>query len=164
MDREYDPDFVRELAKEIVDIGSTQRGREMFHSKLANCLSCHRLDGKGGDLGPDLTIIGAGRSPDKLLESVLWPNRQIREGFMAIKVLTDEGQVFTGYKLKETDSELHLKDTSTKTVRRIAKDSIDEMFDAGSIMPKGLTDGMTREEVRDMIRFLSELGVAKTQH
>ena len=155
---DYAPEFVRKLAAEVMTAGNASRGGEMFHSKLANCTACHKLSSKGGDLGPDLTIIGAGRSPELLIESVLWPNRQVREGYMSTKVLTDDGRLFVGYRLKESSDELHLRDTSTNQVRRIAKSSIEEIADAGSIMPAGLTAGMTREELRDLIRFLVEQG------
>ena len=119
------------------------------------------MNGVGGTQGPDLSLIGAGRSEEQLAESVLWPNRQIREGFMSLKVLTDEGKVYVGYPVKRTDGELHLRDTSTNKIRRIADDSIEEEMEGGSIMPAGLTATMTRSELRDLIRFLSEPRGAK---
>ena len=80
---------------------------------------------------------------------------------MSLKVLTDEGKVYVGYPVKRTDGELHLRDTSTNKIRRIADDSIEEEMEGGSIMPAGLTATMTRSELRDLIRFLSELRGAK---
>ncbi len=156
--REYDADFVRALANEIEQNGNAIAGREVYKSKLANCAACHKLAAQGSDLGPDLSNVGAGRSVELLLESVLWPNRQIREGYMSVQVLTDEGRIHTGYKLRETRSELHLREATSGGTMRIARDSIEHVRDAGSIMPSNLADAMTREELRDLIRFLSELG------
>ena len=130
----------------------------MFFSKLANCTACHRVGDVGGDAGPDLSIVGAGRSPELLVESVLWPNRQIREGYQSVLVITDRGGVFTGYRLKETADELHLRDTTTHRVRRIAKSGIERVAEAGSVMPTGGTASLTRDELRDLIRYLSDLG------
>ena len=138
--------------------GDAARGQQVFLSELVNCQSCHRLDGEGGIIGPDLTIVGAGRTPELLIESVLWPNRQIREGYLAHRVLTSDGQVVTGYKLKETDDELHVRDTSTGTIRRFALSDVDELVEAGSVMPAGLTATLSHEELRDLIRFLLQLG------
>lgn len=158
---EYDSALVQELAAAAGSQGDARQGRDLFLSKLANCTACHKLSGQGGDIGPDLTIVGAGRSPELLVESVLWPNRQIREGFMSTKIMTDDGQLFIGYKLKESEEEILLRETSTNQVRRIARSSIEQMADAGSVMPEGLTASMTRDELVSLIRFLTELGKEK---
>ncbi len=51
-----------------------------------------------------------------------------------------------------------LRDLTTREIRRIARDDIEQMVNAGSVMPDGLTAGMTEAELRDLIRYLSELG------
>ncbi|MGI9470682.1 MAG: DUF7133 domain-containing protein, partial [Rubripirellula sp.] len=160
---EYSAEYVKKLANEVRQGGNAANGRRVYATKLANCAACHKLHGNGGAQGPDLSIIGAGRSEEQLAESVLWPNRQIREGFMAVKVLTVDGLVLTGLPVKETDEELHLRDATTNQVLRIAIDDIEVESKAGSIMPAGLTGGMTRTEVRDLIRFLSELRGTKPE-
>jgi putative heme-binding domain-containing protein len=127
---------------------------------LANCTACHKVAGQGGDLGPDLSVVGSSLAKPLIIESLLWPNRQVKEGFAATRVVTSEGQIFTGYKLKETAAEVQLRDIATREVRRIAKEDVEEMAPVGSIMPAGLTAGMTEGEVSDLIRYLSELGRA----
>ena len=82
----------------------------------------------------------------------------VKEGFLATRVVTTEGQIFTGYKLKETADEVQLRDITTREVRRIPKEDIEEIAAVGSVMPAGLTAGMTEAEFRDLIRYLSELG------
>jgi len=61
---------------------------------------------------------------------------------MSIQVLTDKGRMFTGYRVKETDYELHLMDTSTRSIRRTANDSIN----------------VPRDKLCDLVRFLTMLG------
>ncbi len=77
---------------------------------------------------------------------------------MSRLVVTKDGRIFNGYQLKESEDELHLRDTTTNQVRRIAKSAILSVTDAGSVMPAGVTSAQTRHELRDLIRFLSELG------
>ncbi len=157
---EYSPELVERLALAAGGQGNALRGRQVFLSKLANCSACHKVAGQGGDIGPDLSVVGAGLPVPLIIESLLWPNRQVKEGFLATRVVTTEGQIFTGYKLKETDAEVQLRDITTREVRRIAREDIEELTPVGSVMPAGLTAGMTEGEVRDLIRYLSELGRA----
>src|SRR5690606_13478237 len=123
---EYDPALVSEIAQAATSLGDASRGRQVFLSYVANLTACHKVGSEGGDLGPDLTIVGAGRAPELLVESLLWPNRQIREGYMSTRVLTDDGRIFTGYKIKEAAGELHFRDASTGQVRRFPLSSIEE--------------------------------------
>jgi putative heme-binding domain-containing protein len=155
---EYSPELVERLAAAASSNGDALRGRQVFLSKLANCTACHKVAGQGGDLGPDLSVVGSSLAKPLIIESLLWPNRQVKEGFAATRVVTSEGQIFTGYKLKETAAEIQLRDIATREVRRIAKEDVEEMAPVGSIMPAGLTAGMTEGEVSDLIRYLSELG------
>ena len=153
----YSSDFVRRLADEVRQHGNAVRGKQVYESMLANCSACHRISGEGGTKGPDLSLIGAGRSEEQLLESVLWPNRQVREGFMSVQIVTVEGKVFSGYAVGEANGELQLRDTSANRIRRIALEDIEERMEAGSIMPGNLTGGMTNNELRDLIHYLSSL-------
>lgn len=155
---QYSPELVAKLAAAAASRGDALRGRQVFLSKLANCTACHKVAGQGGDIGPDLSVVGAGVPVPLIIESLLWPNRQVKEGYLATRVVTSEGQIFTGYKLKETAEEVQLRDITTREVRRIAKEDVEEIAPVGSVMPAGLTVGMTEGEVHDLIRYLSELG------
>ena len=72
-----------------------------MHSDLANCATCHKIAGEGGVIEPDLSAVGRSLPLDLIIEAVLWPKRQIKEGFLLRKSPTD-GDEFQGYKLKET--------------------------------------------------------------
>jgi putative heme-binding domain-containing protein len=154
---EYDPAFVKALAEEALREGDAARGREVFLSKTANCTACHKVGAEGGVIGPELTIVGQGRSPELLVESVFWPNRQIREGYVAKRILTDDGRLLTGYVRRETAEAVELFDTAANATALIPKAAIEEILEVGSPMPEGLTAGMTRAEVRDLVRYLVEL-------
>ncbi|HEY2250239.1 MAG TPA: HEAT repeat domain-containing protein, partial [Planctomycetaceae bacterium] len=155
---EYSPELVERLAAAAAKDGDSGRGRQVFLSKLANCTACHKVGSDGGDIGPNLSVIGSAMPTPLLIESILWPNRQVKEGFAAIRVITTDGQIFTGYKLKETDAELELRDATTRAAHKFAKADVEDVKVVGSVMPDGLTVGMTSGELSDLIRYLSELG------
>src|SRR5205823_123611 len=107
--------------------------------------------------GPDMTSIGASAQVDYLVESMLRPDAKIKEGYHSLIVTTSKGQILTGVKVRETGKELILRDKVDKEVL-IPKDQIEETKNGGSLMPEGLTDELTRTELVDLVRFLSELG------
>ena len=150
----------RELGQLLADVahkGDPSRGEAIFRRKDLTCLKCHAVAGAGGQLGPGLESIGASAQVDYLIDSLLQPSKAVKENYHAIVVATSEGKVYTGIKLRQTDSELVLRNAEDREVA-IPLSSIDEQGAAGSLMPAGLTDGLTRLELIDLVRFLSELG------
>jgi hypothetical protein len=85
------------------------------------------------------------------------PAKAVKEGYHATVVATTDGRILTGLKVRQTDTELVLRDAEDREVT-IPIDAVEEQKPAGSLMPAGLTDTMTRAEVVDLVRFLSELG------
>jgi len=156
-DRAYSVDFVSELVREVQADGDALAGREVYSRAQLTCAACHQLEGVGGMIGPSLDAVGAGLSPDLLIESVLWPSRQLKEGYFAITVFTKSGDQFSGYRDKEVNGIFNLRDTATGVVREIPRVEISRIQDIGSLMPKGLTNGLSREELRDMIAYLATL-------
>src|SRR5207237_10689678 len=121
------------------------------------CLAGHGSGGAGGQVGPDLTSIGASAQVDYLVESILIPNKAIKEGFHALRVVTVEDKVFLGIKVRETPTELVLRTQEDKEVSIPVKD-IAERGNTRSLMPDGLADPLTTQEFADLVRFLPEPG------
>jgi len=96
----------------------------------------------------------------RIVEEVVWPTRQIKEGYTLLQVITEGGQVLQGdeRKQKETNGELILLDVTTARTRRIHEDQIEVRRQAGSPMPSGITSGLTDGQLLDLIRYLSTLG------
>src|SRR5262249_15500978 len=94
----------------------------------------------------------------KIVESVLWPKREVKQEFMAYRVVDVNGRVHQGYKDKETNEELVLRDPAAGTTIRFAKADVEECREIGTLMPDGLTAAMTGQERSDLFRFLMELG------
>jgi putative heme-binding domain-containing protein len=156
----YDAKVVAGLVAEARSHGDARRGAEVFRSPQFACLSCHRVGTQGGTVGPDLTLIGRCQPPEQIAESVLWPKRQVKEGYAAVLVVTSTGKSHTGYKERETDKELVLRDPATGDKIRVAKTDIEERRELGTLMPDGLAESMSPGQRRDLIRFLIDLGRA----
>ncbi len=137
--------------------GDPARGEAIFRRSTMQCFNCHAIAGAGGRVGPGLESLGASAPVDYLVDSLLEPNKAVKEGYHATTVATDDGRVFNGIKVGQTDSALILRDAEDREVS-IPLAAIDEQKPAGSLMPAGLVDGLTRAELVDLVRFLSELG------
>src|SRR5687768_16718111 len=73
----YDATQAKTLAKDALDAGDPHLGLELFCSERLACLSCHRIGKEGGDVGPALADVGKRRTPQQIVESVLWPEREV---------------------------------------------------------------------------------------
>lgn len=154
---EATPVVMKELLDAVAKEGSAQRGELIYRRKELNCLKCHGIGGSGGQVGPDLTSIGASAQPDYLLDSLLLPSKAIKENYNTTVVATVDGKVLTGIKQRENKDELVLRDAEGKDITIPTKD-IDDRKDGKSLMPEGLVDGLTKQELVDLTRFLTELG------
>lgn len=150
-------DEIKTLVADVRRQGDPARGEAIYRRKDLLCQRCHAIGGAGGQVGPDLASIGASAQVDYLVESIFEPTNKIKENYNAIVVLTDDGRVTTGIKLRETDRELVLR-TAEDQVVSIPRASIEQQSPGNSLMPVGLVDSLTRDELIDLVRFLSELG------
>lgn len=137
--------------------GSIAKGRDLFYGRSQlSCVRCHKVGDNGGEVGPNLTVIGTKKAPDYLVEAIVAPNAKIAEGFETLIVQTDEGQVFSGILKSETDQELKLL-TPENAIITIEKESIEGTKKGQSSMPTDLMKYMSRRELRDLIAYLAAL-------
>ncbi len=151
------PQELKAYVNDVLLKGDAKRGELLYRRKEATCLACHAIAGAGGQVGPDMTSIGASAQVDYLVESMINPNKAVKEGYNAIKVTTTAGKVVVGVKIREAEGKVTLRTIDDKEVT-IADRDIDEKLPSRSLMPDGLHDQFTRQEFVDVIRFLSELG------
>jgi putative membrane-bound dehydrogenase-like protein len=138
--------------------GDAARGREVFFRGGANaCGSCHRVQGQGQWVGPDLSTIGVKSSRDELIRSILNPGAAIGSNFRSVVVTLADGRVYTGLPVEETPERLVLK-TATGERVAIPSGSIEERRTSDvSLMPDGLAQTMTDQELVDLLAFLTTL-------
>ncbi|OWK34880.1 PVC-type heme-binding CxxCH protein [Fimbriiglobus ruber] len=150
----------KELDQFVDDVrksGDPARGEAVFRRATMVCLKCHAIAGAGGQVGPDMSSIGASAQVDYLIDSLLNPSAKIKEGYNSLIVTTVDDRVYTGIKVRETKTELVLRDAEDKeTVIPVGDVAVRK--DGKSLMPEGLVDSLTRQELLDLTRFLSELG------
>jgi putative heme-binding domain-containing protein len=146
-----------QLIADVQSRGDPNRGETVFRRADTACLRCHSIAGAGGQLAPDL--VSAGSAPvDYLIESILQPTKAVKEGYHALIVETNDGDQITGIKVRQSDKELILRDAVQDEIV-IPLDTIKgKPRQGGSMMPAGLADPLTRQELVDLVRFLSELG------
>jgi putative heme-binding domain-containing protein len=156
--RKLTPAEMKQLAADVVKSGDAARGEAVFRRKDQLCLGCHAVAGAGGQVGPDLSSIGTSAQVDYLIESLLEPSKAIKEGFHTLRVTTGKGVTLTGIKVRETKEELVLRTAEDKVVAVPAREIDEKETLKTSLMPEGLTEPLTRGELVDLVRFLSELG------
>ncbi|MCA9167044.1 MAG: c-type cytochrome, partial [Planctomycetales bacterium] len=133
--------------------GDPLSGRTLFAGK-ATCAKCHRLFAKGADIGPDLTSFNR-TNLRRMLLAVVHPSAEIREGFGSFTVITTDGRVLSGLKIEQNDNVLVLRGSDGQD-QVIAVADIDELLpNTQSMMPVGLLDGLTDDEVRDLFAYLT---------
>lgn len=145
------------LVAEVAEKGNAHRGEAIYRRQELNCLKCHAIGGAGGRVGPDMLSLGSSAQIDYIAESLLAPNKKVKENFNSLVVVTDDGKVRSGIKLRQTDTDLLLRDAEDNEFA-IPLKKIEEQTNGTSLMPAGLADKLTRTELVDLIRFLSELG------
>jgi putative heme-binding domain-containing protein len=138
--------------------GDPARGRELFFDeKLTKCSACHKVGGRGGDVGPDLSSIGGKFGRPHLIESLLEPSRQIVEGYRTTLLRTVDGQVHAGIVKQQSQEQIALVDSSGKRID-LATADIEERKDSPlSLMPTGVTDQLTADQFTDVVAYLETL-------
>lgn len=140
-----------DAVEEPVDL---ENGRRIFfHKKVGLCANCHRFEGRGNAVGPDLTRISLRGEGSAFLESILEPNREIAPEYLPRLITLRNGEAHTGIRLRSSTNEV-IRDVSGRS-RSFKRDDIESMQELQvSFMPAGLPYGMTDRELRDLLAFL----------
>jgi putative heme-binding domain-containing protein len=149
-----------ELAKKVADVqryGDAARGEMIFRRADTGCFKCHAIQGAGGQLGPDLGSIGASSPTDYLIESLIEPNKAIKDGYDSLIVKTKDNDVHSGIKVAQDDTQMILRDAVQDRII-IPLDAVRSQRPGGSLMPTGLIDQLPSWEQINLMRFLAELG------
>lgn len=154
----YDPSVVQQLGENALAKGNSARGAVLYAAPTSACLSCHQVGQQGGNVGPNLSEVGAKQKVEYLVESLFWPQRTVADKYQAIAVLTVDGLIIRGYPVKQTKDVLEIRDSANGKVRTIAQDDIETVQKIGSLMPKGLMANLSEQDKYDLIAFLADLG------
>ncbi|MCA9040059.1 MAG: c-type cytochrome, partial [Planctomycetaceae bacterium] len=132
--------------------------RVLFLQTGAGCSRCHMIQGRGAEIGPDLSNIARTSVRGKLAESILDPHAEIAPQFTTYTIVTDDGKTYSGIHLGETaDGKLKLGETSGR-INLIPLLEIDSQAPQNkSIMPDKLIDQITTQEFQDLLSYLESL-------
>ena len=134
-------------------------GRQMFVA--AACYKCHRFAGQGGIVGPDVTGVGRRYNATTLLESIIEPSKVISDQYEAMIFLLDSGKQVSGRVVNLNGSRLMVSENMLDpgNLTTINRDEIEESFTSKvSMMPKGLLNNLTRDDVLDLVAYLQSGG------
>jgi putative membrane-bound dehydrogenase-like protein len=127
--------------------------RVFFHPKLAGCYKCHRCEGRGADVGPDLSTVGRNERRH-ILESILQPSALVAPHYQAWVIETKVGQVRTGMLLRTVLDEYTYLDAQGGRFKVNTRDIVEVRPATNSIMPDGLIDLLSDQEARDLLAYL----------
>ncbi len=134
--------------------GDVNRGHALFTSQKAACFACHALGYLGGKLGPDLTRIGQVRTEMDLLESIVYPSASFVRSYEPFTVVVKGGEDVTGIVRKDSPDEVVLA-TGPETEARVSRADVVEMRPGKvSLMPDGMEQALTKQELADLLAFL----------
>lgn len=135
--------------------GDTQRGQEIFEGK-GDCLTCHRVNGKGSRKGPDLSDIGATRNAAALEHSLLEPGDSIPPQARMVHAVTKNGTVINGLRLNEDTHTVQLMDDNGRLVSLSKSDLREYTLLKTTPMPT-YQGKLTPQEVADVVSYLTSL-------
>jgi putative heme-binding domain-containing protein len=151
------------LAELIKRKGNIESGKRVFNTATAACASCHKVNGEGTEVGPDLSEIGTKLAREALYESILDPSAGISFGFEAHQIELKSGEEAYGLLASETADELAIKN-NTGVVTRYKKSDIKSRQQMKlSIMPAGLQQAISVDELVDLIEYLGSLKKTDTR-
>lgn len=134
--------------------GNIEAGRRIFyHPQKAGCFRCHQVEGRGNEIGPDLSAVGR-TEPQRILESLLQPSATVAPAYQAWTLSMHDGRVLNGILVRTYLDEYTYLDAQGKPFTVKTHDILETKASSTSIMPEGLLNQLTDQEVRDLLAFL----------
>ncbi|MCU0705084.1 MAG: HEAT repeat domain-containing protein [Fimbriiglobus sp.] len=150
-----EPDQVEKVRAKVLKDGDPKRGKAIYMNTAAvACGTCHKMEGVGGQVGPDLTRIWDTMTVEKLLETIIAPSKEIKEGYQTYQANTLDGQTITGLKVSDTKDEVILREATGRDVK-IARKDLDKLAASKlSLMPDNVVSQLSHDQFIDLIAFL----------
>jgi putative heme-binding domain-containing protein len=136
-----------------------ENGKQMF--AVAACYKCHRMQGSGGIVGPDVTMAGHRFSTLDLLETIIDPSKAVSDQYEATMFLLEDGRVVVGRVANLNGNQYMVQENLIMPGKftNIKADEIEEMKPSKvSLMPEGLLDTLTRDEIIDLLAYMKSTG------
>lgn len=149
--------YQRMITDKAVASANAAKGETVFQN---TCGSCHKMYGKGGNIGPDLT--GSNRaSLDYLLFNVLNPSGEIQDDYKLVVVTTRDGRTYSGNVISENDRQVTMRIVGQDAVKINKSDIQSREVMPTSLMPVGLFDSLNETEVLDLVKYMRTMSGPK---
>lgn len=137
--------------------GNSAEGKKIFLERPeASCVRCHKASGEGGEVGPELTGIGTRKDREYLLQSIIMPNAQIAPGFETVIVTLKNGTSYAGLVKSQDADSLELNSPEDGPLK-LNQAEITSRAQGLSAMPEGMNQVLSRQDLRNLVEFLSSL-------
>ena len=143
------------LERADANSGDPAKGLALFKQQL--CVSCHTTADGQNPKGPHMVDIGKRYKKNELLESVLKPSAKIAQGFDTYAFITVEGKQVSGFVTSESADSVQVRQADGVSVKIMTEDIEVRRKLEGSMMPKGLVNNLTPEQLADLIAYLQSL-------
>jgi|RhiMetdeSRZDD1v2_1073273.scaffolds.fasta_scaffold14368_2 putative heme-binding domain-containing protein len=134
--------------------GNAENGAKLFASQ---CASCHRVAGRGGRIGPDLSRIGIARSPAALIREIRTPSEWIEPNYEAVTLVTKDGQRIRGAKKNEDVFSIQVMDMRERIQGYLKSNLQDVVYEKASLMPEYGPGRLNDNDLNDLIGYLTTL-------
>lgn len=130
------------------------RGRRIFYSNTSLCGTCHAIDGRGGDLGPDLSNVGKSKDRSALISSILLPSEAMSPEWQGWYIEMREGTRYEGRQIDVGEKQIKLYTQAEGFIRVQKADVADYGMYENSLMPTGLEQRLTNQDLKDLLAYL----------
>lgn len=148
------------IAEMVALEGTAANGLPVFERI---CSTCHVVNAKGTQFGPELSEIGDKLSKEGLYKAIMYPNAGISYGYEGFLIKTSAGETLAGYISSETNDEIEVTVIGGAKTTYAKKDIISKEPLENSLMPTGLHNALTQQELIDLVEYLTTLTVEKNE-
>jgi putative heme-binding domain-containing protein len=144
-----------EWHRALAGAGDVKSGRRVFFNPAVGCSRCHRIEGRGGQVGPDLSVVAIASGREKLIQSILHPSLDIAPQFVTHEITARDQQTYSGILAGiEADGTVTLMTADGKGMLIPGKEVVSNVPSKTSLMPEGLANALTVQDFRDLLAFL----------
>ncbi|MFK7982681.1 MAG: PVC-type heme-binding CxxCH protein [Saprospiraceae bacterium] len=147
-----------QLIKNAIAKGNRSRGRAIYRRPELMCGNCHKISFGGGLSGPNLATVGSYMTPNSILESILNPNTDIKQGYETVLITKTNGEIISGLLHRKTNNSTLIRQASGELIEIPSAEIAETDVSPVSLMPTGLTRNLNRAELTDLLAYMISLG------
>jgi putative membrane-bound dehydrogenase-like protein len=152
------PQWLQRWLDRLCESGDPEIGeRVFFHPQGPGCYRCHQIDGRGSQVGPDLSTTARQLSRERLVASIVAPSTEIAPRYVTWTLVLDDGRVLSGMLVGESADGTSTYANATAERFTVRHGEVEQRQQSSrSIMPDGLPELMTPGEFRDLLAYLQQ--------